>query len=581
MKRIKWPACLKLNNMKLRDKLLLMYFISVFAPIVLTNIIFYQVTTSHVRNQKERDASVALEQTKREFRSLIEEAVGISYLYYTDSALSERLDHRYESTLDYVEAYHTYLRHAFTRTNQAAIRWLQIYVDNPTIHTSGNIELLTDEVRSLEWFRVFSREKVPYPVLISADGTFSLLQRLDNYTNEYEKLLKIDLNMDMIRQLFLHSPFEGDLYLTGPDGVIQYARAPDAGLTRGRMTLASVPLSKDTMRFVKPYEGVNYLKGWTLHGFMDERIVLEEVRKSWPYVIGLASLNFLVPSLILILMARSIHVRLIRLLKHMKKVKNQNFETIPPAQESRDEIGQLIGEFNRMTGQIRSLIQDVYMADIQKKDLELKQRLAQLHALQSQINPHFLFNALETIRMRSLIKNEVETARIIRNMAKIFRKSISWGRDWVTIREELELVECFLEIQKYRFGNKLKYIIEAEDEAIDTLIPKMTLLPFVENASIHGIESIPHNGLIAVAIRLSGERLQVTITDNGIGMPRDKLEDILLYLNEDTAIKEKIGMKNAFTRLRMCYGEQFQFEIRSEPGQGTAVEIGLPMKPAV
>src|SRR5690606_33078744 len=97
--------------------------------------------------------------------------------------------------------------------------------------------------------------------------------------------------------------------------------------------------------------------------------------------------------------------------------------------ETLDEIGQLTSEFNRMTLQIKSLINDVYVADIQKKNLEIERRRAQLNALQSQINPHFLFNALETIRMRSLIKKENETAKIIHNMAKIFRSSLTWSKD--------------------------------------------------------------------------------------------------------------------------------------------------------
>src|SRR5690606_347847 len=133
-----------------------------------------------------------------------------------------------------------------------------------------------------------------------------------------------------------------------------------------------------------------------------------------------------------------------------------------------------------------------------EKNMEIEHRHAQLNALQSQINPHFLFNALETIRMRSIIKKEAETAKIIHNMAKLFRGSLTWKRDKVPLTEELEFINCFLEIQKYRFADRLEYKIEVEEAASKCLIPKLIFLPFVENACIHGIEKVRHGGEVII-----------------------------------------------------------------------------------
>lgn len=169
-------------------------------------------------------------------------------------------------------------------------------------------------------------------------------------------------------------------------------------------------------------------------------------------------------------------------------MKTQQFQTIMHG-ESRDEIGQLTLEFNSMIMQIKALINDVYLTEIQKKSLELE-RKAQLNALQSQINPHFLFNALETIRMRSLLKQENETAKIIQSMAMILRSSLTWNKEWVSVEEELGFILCFLDIQKYRFEDKLSYHIDVQPEAYACVVPKMVFLPFVENASIHGIEPL-------------------------------------------------------------------------------------------
>src|SRR5690606_9865045 len=152
---------------------------------------------------------------------------------------------------------------------------------------------------------------------------------------------------------------------------------------------------------------------------------LFELQNTLHLVLAVAFINLVVASGVVIIVSRSITTRLARILRHMKRLKNHNFDLIEKI-EAKDEIGQLSEEFNSMTSQISSLINDVYGADIKEKNMEIEHRHAQLNALQSQINPHFLFNALETIRMRSIIKKEAETAKIIHNMAKLFRGSLTW-----------------------------------------------------------------------------------------------------------------------------------------------------------
>jgi Predicted signal transduction protein with a C-terminal ATPase domain len=566
------------NHLKLRDKLLLMYILCVFIPIVLTNIVFYNVTTNNIKNQKSHDADIALEKLQGELRAVIDEAAGISYLYYIDPLLNQLLDKNYESKIEYVEAFNN-IRSVFNKSEQAykTTSSTVIYTDNPTVLSSGPIMPLSDSVRESDWYREFMKTDVSYPLFMQDYDTFSLVQRL-NYIkgNGYTNLIKIDLNMATIKQLFAISGFEGSLYFLNPEGMIQYSNDSGTDWHSQDIQLDALPKSNHSISFDKIYTNNNYLNGWSLHGVINEGSFLHDVRKSGSFVIYLALINFVLPSLIIAALSRSIHARLVKIVKHMKKVKNQHFETIP-LDGARDEIGQLTGEFNRMTERIDSLITDVYLADIQKKDLEIRQRQAQLHALHSQINPHFLFNSLETIRMRSLMKGETETARTIHYMAKIFRKSISWKRSWVSIREEIELTECFLEIQKYRFGDKLQYQLTIEDAVYDQMIPKMTFLPFVENASIHGIESSPGIGLIQLHIGITGNKLMFRLSDNGIGMSEAKLSELLNYLRMDDSMGDNVGMKNVYTRLKLCYKDSFEFNIHSAEGQGTTVELRLPL----
>lgn len=569
-----------LNYMKLRDKLLLMYVLSVFIPIVVTNVVFYNVTSANIRSQKTRDAGMALNNLKNDLRVTIDQGVGLSYSLYTDPVFNDTISRSFQSHFEYIDAYNSYLKGQFSGQMNQGIRWYQVYTDNSTILSSGYIDRLTDDVRNSDWYVQFQAYSAPYPALISSDQMLSLVQRLDNLdTGGREQLLKIDLNMDMIKQYFHNSGFDGKVYLLDPGGHIQFSNDPTAEEAQIGKRYSEIQFPNKMIPFELTFTGINYLEGWSLHGVMDEEIVLKEVRKSRSFVVWLACINFVLPSIIIAAMSRSIHVRLVRILKHMKKVKTQNFQTIPP-EDARDEIGQLTMEFNRMTETIHNLIHEVYLADIQKKDLELKQQEAQLHALHSQINPHFLFNTLESVRMRSLIKGEKETAKIVHNMAKMFRKSISWNQNDVTVKEELELIESFLQIQKYRFGEKLQYTIEADPAVLMYRIPKMVILPFVENASIHGIESSPGVGIIQLFVSMENDQLHIRLTDNGIGMSQAKLEELLSYLDQNTDMGEHVGMKNAYSRLKLCYKNHFTFDIQTWEGEGTRIQIKLPLDPS-
>ncbi|MGO4369525.1 sensor histidine kinase, partial [Paenibacillus sp. MCAF20] len=421
-----------------------------------------------------------------------------------------------------------------------------------------------------------------YPHLYVSSGGISVIQRLsDRRYDSYENVIKIDLNENYIKQIFDLSGFEGDIYLLDPSDQARYGRLasgqPSGQITSDRgLGLDGITKPKKAIVISKQYQTNRYLGDWKLYGVLDEEKILYDVRQSGQFILWFAGVNFLVPTIVILIFSRSIHTRIQAILKRMKSVKSKHFERIPYSRE-RDEIGELAVEYNRMSTRIENLINDVYVSEIQKKELELRQRQAQLYALHSQINPHFLFNALETIRMRSLMKGESQTAKTIENMAKIFRKSILWKRSFVTIREELELIECFLEIQKYRFDSKLEYHIEIDQSIMDIEIPKMAFLPFVENASIHGIENILGIGYITIQIAKEQEQIIFVISDNGVGIDQAKIDELHRYLHEDADIGDSIGMKNVITRLNIYYGESFSFEISSDLNKGARITLRLPI----
>ncbi|QYK69945.1 sensor histidine kinase [Paenibacillus sp. S02] len=576
-----------LDHVRLRDKMLLLYFLCVFTPVVLTNLIFYHVTSQNVKEQRIQDISRALEQIKIEFHREFEDAMEISSIFYTDHQLNEVLEETYPHPADYIAAYDSYLRRILNNTYSPAyhsVGGITIYTDNSTLLNSGGISFIDERVRNFPWYTKIPPGRQSKPIFVRTDDStgeqlhpFSLIRRMNYFysQNGREKILKIELRMSSIREIFNNLNLQGSLFLLNERGEIEYTTDPKVDINHKTVSYSTLKLPEDTMEFKTNYVLTSNLNGWSIVAAVSRDAVLYEMQKSRNFVLLLTCVNMLLPTLIIIWITRSLNVRIHRILKHMKKVKNQHFELIPGT-ESRDEIGQLTGEFNRMTLKIKRLINDVYMADIQRKNLEIQRRHAQLNALHSQINPHFLFNALETIRMRSLMKHEDETARIIHNMARIFRNSLVWNKDRVTLREELELIRCFLEIQQYRFGERIQYEVQARSEDLDNLLPKMVALTLVENASIHGIEPLKHGGRIEIHFEHEKGQLILTVRDDGVGMSEEQVQRLYGYMQRQEEMGERIGLQNVIYRLKLYYGSRFELAIRSAPGDGTEIRIRIP-----
>ncbi|WP_223589067.1 sensor histidine kinase [Neobacillus bataviensis] len=578
MKRAKF----NFHNVRLSNKLLIMYILSVFIPIVLTNIIFYSVTINNVKKQQIHDSELALRQIRNDFGKIIDDAVGISSSLYTNAKINLFLEKDYLTDVDYVENYDMYLR-TFNQSSpiNPSINSIRFYTDNSTVIYSGGVYPLTNDIKKSNWYKHDMERSAASPIVLHSPidnqtSTFSLMRRLDYFNfNNKQKVVKIELNPSTIESIFHNVTFKGNVYLLNAEDEIAYTTQEDLAWRKKFIHFSSVSKTNRTVILKSPALNQAFLRNWKVVGTISEKTMLNTVYKSGQFIIYLAIINILIPSIIIILINRSFLNRLHRILRHVKKLGDQNFERIPDP-EYTDEIGQLSSEFNRMTKKIKELIHDVFLANIQKQDLEIKRNRAQLSALQSQINPHFLFNALETIRMRSLMKDEQETAKIIHNMAKIFRNSLTWGKDFVTVRDEINLIMSFLEIQKYRFGDKLSYEIHVDEAAENCLIPNMAILPFIENASIHGIEPLKEDGEIKVTITLEKDLLCFCIEDNGTGMTQVKKEELLASLEMDEEIGENVGIKNVYYRLRLYYRNQFQFTFQSEKQKGTVVMIQLP-----
>lgn len=218
---------------------------------------------------------------------------------------------------------------------------------------------------------------------------------------------------------------------------------------------------------------------------------------------------------------------------------------------------------------------NILMDNIVKEQEE--KRKSELNALQSQINPHFLYNTLDFIVW--MIENENYNGAItmVTSLARFFRISISKGRNIITVKDELEHARNYLTIQSIRYKNKFDYEIEAQEEALDLQCIKLIVQPLIENAIYHGMEYMYGDGNILVKAYVEEENLYIDIIDNGLGMPQEVAEELLVKKGKNSSRKGSgIGLKNVHERIQLYFGKEYGLKIFSEPDEGTIIRIHMP-----
>ena len=219
------------------------------------------------------------------------------------------------------------------------------------------------------------------------------------------------------------------------------------------------------------------------------------------------------------------------------------------------------------------------------QELGLLRKRMELSVLQEQINPHFLYNTLDSIRSRALMDDQLEIAKMTESLSRFFRYCISRQENLVKVREELEHIEDHYYIQKYRFEDRIELEIHMESEELyDLYLPKMTLQPLVENAMIHGLEKRAENGKIDIHLFRADERLVILISDNGVGMDRRHLDQLNARMQEPYFDADRkhgrhsgIAPNNVNARLKMTFGEDSGIHYRSMEGEGTDAVVMLPV----
>ncbi|OKP95246.1 sensor histidine kinase [Paenibacillus sp. P46E] len=589
MKGKRKPSAI-VNDIPLKYKFLFIYLLCVLVPILSINALFYVQISRNVDARERENLEISVDRVVYDFMQIVNECVAISNTVAADRAYNEIMDDTYPDNEAYYDAYNSVLRDKMWQYNNlhSYIYWMGVYTTNPTIQNGGSYFILSDNDKKSEWYRKITSgsDKV---LLTSYQGTnplnppqqevfVSLIRKLDNFTGQpYRKYLRIDLRLNNVQELFKkeHDYLQFKL-LDEKNRVVLESDHSYYSMDKNVLLNMDTDDSQSSKQIVRTLGNAGYTKGWRLIGTPEGRVVNHEMSRALRLSLIFAVLTIIIPTLLIIVIIRSYNLRVRLLYRHMKLVKYEQFESID-MYEGKDEIGGLIRSFNLMTDKIRNLINDVYKLEIQKKDLELEQVRAELNYLESQVDPHFLFNTLNAILVICKKYKYEEVTDVIRNLALIMRRLLSWKDDLITVGEEISFIEMYLQIEKFRFQSRFTYDIDIDPSVLNFRIPKMSVQALVENSCKHGLQSVKGARKIHVSASMNDASLIIVVIDNGKGIDKEKLKWIKSHLQSDQDSGQNVGLRNVYRRLMMYYDSRAGFTIESTEYEQTSITIQIPV----
>jgi two-component system sensor histidine kinase YesM len=477
-----------------------------------------------------------------------------------------------------------------------SIRGMYVFADDGALFyfTRGALPKNGYPIAGEPWYARMSQQTAP-SVLLWPTGTestaseggqpvFSHIRLIKNIaTGKKIGYLKIDVDVTVMRDLLgLSEPPArgGQVLLVADDGHVIYDSA--GGLTG--QTIEGLSLAgTDHEQGRRQWRGQAYLYAaqrsahtqWTTWVLIPAASITGEAQRTGLLVLALCIGAVLLIGAILYVVTRRVTRPLQRMARTMARVEQGEFGVRVPITPTRDEVGRLGRVFNTMLDSLERLITQVYQAQLREKD-------AQLLALQTQINPHFLFNTLNSMRALSRKRQAEAVATIAESLAELFRYSMSNWNEPVPLHEELAHVNNYVTIQRARFGARFTFDCDVPAELMGASVVKLSIQPLVENAISHGLDR-RRSGL-AIVVRASREEdtLRIEVADNGYGIDDStlaRLEETLAYplaMARLPTAEVGIGIVNIDRRIKLLFGEQFGLAMQIDRGVGTTVALHLP-----
>ncbi len=513
-----------------RRNMIFLYVMFVIIPLLIADILIVSGVYRADKATQEHLLGNEANAVNYTFFNQIDQAAKLGNALYSSLYIDQFLNRHYNSNLEYFEAYKAFFDDTLLSMveGQSGLKFT-IYQDNKTI-TNGSEFRQIEQAYDTDWYKYMHEKELRRGLYfgerartdINSRRAVYYFQRLNYYDRKSKNILLIEIDYSKCTEILTNLNYENKAYICD-DSRVLLSNEPYSNRSKGYRPisdLSNIAYSEDILVYDMDLT-IN------IEGSKSSNI-FQRLKNSWYQVVLLALMNILLPLF------------------------------------------------------VSDLMHNEFENKIREQDMMVARKNAELLALHSQINPHFLFNALESIRMHSLLKEEMETSKMVEHLAKLQRQYTEWHDDIIEIDKEIEFVDAYLQLQKYRFGDRLSFEIDVEEDCKEYAIPKLTLVTFVENACVHGIESKTTPGWIFVRISTDDEIMTMEIEDTGGGMDEEEAATLLEKMRNASMdmLKEKtrVGVVNACVRLKMMTEDTVTFDLDSEYGTGTLIQIKMPLK---
>lgn len=583
-----------INDIRLKRKLSLIFITVAVLPLLISGIYLTNKLREVMVSNAFEQASDNVERVQKRTAEVINVALDISYQLSNDNRMKSIASRSYDSYNEVIQTYRQYTDIRDYVRLYKEIKAIRLYASNPTMLNNWEFMQPDEQTTKEAWYvSALNKKGLAGWGYIQDERDqkhyLSLVRKINLDDLKNESVLVINVNSDLLNSILSQESF-ATMIVDDSNNIVAANRPDLYGKNLSAVHAESNMLwqsegsfdavmngknSKVVIANLNPQNSWNGLRIISIFTISDIVHDANAVIRLSAFVVG----GCLVIAVLLVYASASLITgRLLRLSKHMSQVGTLSWDSYLDL-DGKDEIGQLSRQFNALVHRISQLMFEVEESNQQKQLLLQKQNDIKFKMLASQVNPHFLFNTLESIRMEAHLRGEEDLAQAVWQLSILIRNSLEVGSRQIPLSEELNMVRCYLELHKFRFEDRLQYKMEIDPATEGIEIPPLIIQPLVENSILHGLDRKEEPTLITVRTRLNDHgELFVEIQDDGAGIPPKKMKDLTMRLMDSEEPGNRIGLRNVNDRLQLTYGQGARLSIESEEGRGTCITFCIPKK---
>lgn len=570
------------------------YLIATVIPILLVGLYLNYSMRDVVLNNAINDVDANVDKLEMRLNAILDRAISISDLIYINEDLKRLLNQEYKSNLEIYTAYQNHPIFDDYLKYYSEVENIRFYMTKNMI-TDSHFIYADEEIQKKDWYQTAVEKKgyITWEFIEDSwtnETYLTLTRAVYGGNNELLGVLNIYISPDDLLSISKQELF--DVFITLDSDVIVHSKDQkyigkkptfiDEELlsTEKKSFIYDLDLNDEHVKiYLRSFQPKKTLGNLIqISAIIPIQDVIQDSDRVFIRGFIVVALSLLVSITLIVLYIRSFNRRIYTLRTAMDNVA-QGKLSIEKRDLGGDEIGEVYRDLDKTVESIQQLIDEVYIHKINEEQSKRRQKESEFKMLASQINPHFLYNTLEMIRMKALINQDHEVADIVKKLSKMMRSSLEVTDRPIALQSELDLVTTYLDIQKMRFGDRFNFEVSVYCHIEHYRVFPLLLQPLIENSVIHGVAE-KDDSFIQVVVLENHSKLIIQVIDNGVGIDEltlSRLEQELSNIDEEHEVIHGIGLHNVNKRIKLHYGKEYGLKMKSTLGQGTTVTLSLPI----